>query len=154
MAAIGEGNFRADLCLQVSEQSGKGASSFTLALADGLPSAAGLVPEKTLAPERVRELDGVVLDQSGAFVTHAEVRVFERGLYPMNPVTKIWTDQEGRFSAPLNPGTYVILIRMMGFKPALRVIEISPEGREGQVERNTAHRFVLIRVTLMLKDSE
>ena len=36
-------------------------------------------------------------------------------------------------TVPLNANNYSIIIRRMGFRSAIRVIEISPDGREGEL---------------------
>ncbi|HEX4541524.1 MAG TPA: hypothetical protein VH114_00045 [Candidatus Acidoferrum sp.] len=137
IAAVGENYLRADLCLAVSVQPERKISSFTLTLVDGLQPAPALgnmqAEEKDAAPERLRRLDLVVLDLSGGAVPHPEIQVYKRGSYPRDAVMKGWTDQEGRFTAPLNPESYAITIRMKGFRSAIRVNEISPEGREGEL---------------------
>jgi Carboxypeptidase regulatory-like domain len=137
ITADGENYLRADLCLAVSKQTKNKISSFTLALVDMLPPAPALgnvlVAEKNAAPERLRQLDGVVLDQTDAVIAHAEIQVYKHGSYAQNPIAKVWSDQEGRFTVPLNPDNYIITVRMPGFRSAVRVVEISPDGREGQL---------------------
>ena len=131
VTAVDEGYLRAYLCLNVSGSSNAKMSKFTVTLwVDPLyaPPALGNAP-----PEPLRQLDLVVLDVSGAVVPHADIQVFERRSYPENLVLKGSADEEGRFARPLDPGTYAVLVRSPGFKVAVRLIEISPEGRVGQV---------------------
>jgi hypothetical protein len=136
VVAVGENYLRADVCLAVSKQSESKISSFTLALLDTLPPTPGIgnvqAAEKNAAPERLRQLDGVVLDPSGAAIPHAEIQVYKRGSYPQNPVAKVWSDQEGRFTVALNSDSYTIIVRVQGFGTGIRVVEISPDGGEGQ----------------------
>ena len=98
ITALGENYFRAHLCLAVSAQPKK-ISSFTLTLVDPLPPAPGLgsvrAAEKNSGPERLRQLDVVVLDQAGEAVPRAQVEVYKRGSYPRDAVAKAWTNQEG-----------------------------------------------------------
>jgi len=134
--ATDENYFRADLCLAVSKQVKNEVSLFTLNLASTLPPAPlsnVQAAAKDAAPERLRQLMGVVIDPAGAAVSHADIRVYKRGSYSEDPVAKAWTDLEGRFTIPLNPDTYVVLIRMPAFKAALRVIEISREGPDADL---------------------
>lgn len=137
ITAVGENYLRAELCLAVSARSKSDISSFTLALVDMLRPAPAVgnvqAAEKNAAPERFRQLDGVVLDPAGGVAPHTEIDVYKRGSYPQNPVVKIWSDQEGRFTAPLNPDSYTIIFRSQGFTTSIRVIEISPDGREDRV---------------------
>jgi hypothetical protein len=137
ITAVGENYFRADLCLAVSVQPERKISSFTLTLLDGLPPAPALgnvqAAEKNPALERLRQLKVEVLEPAGGVVPHAEIRVYKRGSYPQNLLARAWSDQNGRFTAPLNPDSYTIIIRMPGFRTAIRVIKVSPEGREGEL---------------------
>jgi len=137
VTAADENNFRGDLCLAVPRRSPRKISSFKvnlspygfdLSLNDRVKTA-----EKNLAPERFLQLDGTVLDQAGGVVPHAEIQVYKRGSYPHSPVAKIWTDGQGRFTVPLNPDHYTVVIQRTGFKTGYRIIEISPEGAEGQL---------------------
>ncbi len=134
VTAVGENYLRAELCLAVSAQSNSKMSSFTLALLDVLPALGNVqAAEQSAVPERLRQLDGLVLDPSGAAIPHAEIQVYKRGSYPKKPLAKGWTDQEGRFTVLLNPSSYTIIVRMQGFGTSIRVVEISPDGREGQL---------------------
>jgi len=131
VSAVGEHYLVASLCLGVTKSSNSKTSTFALTLrldAYAAPPALGSVP-----PEPLRQLDLDVQDPSGGVVPRAEVQVFERSSYPEKPVVKAWTDQEGRFVGALNPGTYAVVIRSIGFKPAVRLIEISPGGPVGQL---------------------
>jgi Carboxypeptidase regulatory-like domain len=137
VTATDENNFRGDLCLAVPRHSARKISSFNLNLS---PYGFGLSPndevktaEKNLAPERFLRLDGTVLDQAGAVISQAEIQVYKRGSYPHSPVAKVWTDGQGRFTVPLNPDHYTVVIQRTGFKTGYRIIEISPEGAEGQL---------------------
>jgi len=135
VTATGKNNFHGDLCLAAPRRSARKISSsnvnlspygFDLSLNDKVKSA-----EKNLALERFRQLDGTV--QAGAVIPHAEIQVYKCGSYPHNALTKVWTDQQGRFTVPLNPDRYTVVIQGLGFKTAYRIIESSPDGAEGQL---------------------
>ena len=137
VTATDKNNFRGDLCLAVPRRSGRKISSFNvnlspygfdLSLNDKVKTA-----EKNLAPERFRQLDRTVLDQAGAVIPHAEIQVYKRGSHPHNALTRVWTDQQGRFTVPLNPDRHTVVIQGLGFKTAYRIIEISPDDAEGQL---------------------
>jgi len=134
VTAADENNFRGDLCLAVPRLSARKMSSFKVNLSPYGFDLEVKTAEKNQAPERFLRLDGTVLDQAGAVIPHAEIQVYKRGSYPHSPVAKIWTDEQGRFTVPLNPDHYTVVIQRTGFKTGYRIIEISPEGAEGQLQ--------------------
>ena len=119
------------LCLAVSKDSNPEIRAFVLALADTLPPPPSII--SSAPPEVLRQLEMVVQDPSGGVIQHAEVRVYVRQSYPTNFLVKAWTGQDGRLAVPVDPGTYAITVRSPGFKAAVRVIEISPDGRVGPI---------------------
>jgi Carboxypeptidase regulatory-like domain len=123
--AIGEDHLGAYLCLAVSKDPSPEISAFVLTLADvDPPPPLGSGPADVL-----RKLEMVVQDPSGAAIPHSEIWVYARQLYPKNPLVKALTDQDGRVVVPVNPGTYAVTVRSPGFKAAVHVIEVSPNGR-------------------------
>jgi len=131
VTAVGDDHFVAYLCLAVSKDSNPEISAFVLTLADPLPPPP---PIGSALPDVLRKLEMVVQDPTGATIPHAEIWVYARQSYPKNPLVKAWTDQDGRVAVPVNPGTYAVLARSPGFKAAVHVIEVSPDGREGRVQ--------------------
>ena len=137
VTATDENNLRGDLCLAVPRRSAREIRSFNVNL---FPNALDLslddkvkTAEKNQAPEQLLQLDGTVMDQIGAVIPHAEIQVYKRGSYPHGPVAKVWTDQQGRFTVPLNPDHYTVVIQRAGFRTGYRIIEISRDGADSQV---------------------
>jgi hypothetical protein len=128
--ADGEDHLGAFLCLTVSQDSNPEISAFVLTLADTLGS---LPPIGDAPPDVLRQLEVVAQDVSGGIIPNADVRVFARQSYPKNPLVKTATDQYGRVAISLDPGIYAVAVRSQGFKPAVQVVEISPDGRAGQI---------------------
>ena len=124
-----------NLCLAVSKQTGARSNSFALTMFSSLPPLPNVQgSEKSVAPERLRQLDLIISDPSGAVIPHAEILVFKRDSYRRGqPVLKAWTDQEGRFKTTLDPGTYVVAIRTVGFKSAVHLVEVTSGGIETQI---------------------
>jgi hypothetical protein len=131
VTALGEDHFGAYLCLAVSKNSNPEISAFVLTLADTF---APLPPIGTAPPDLLRQLEMIVQDASGGFIPNAEVWVYARQSYPKNPLVKARTDQDGRVSISVDPGTYAVAIRSPGFRAAVHVIEVSPDGRLGPVK--------------------
>ena len=138
--ATSKNNLRADLCLEVSKQSPREISSFNMSLLPGAPPPPSMedlirAAEKTLPLERVRKLDGIVQDPSGAVIPNAIVDIYKRGSYPQGLLSKLRTNQEGRFAVSLNPGSYTAIVQMPGFRTDFVIIEISPENQVGEVRK-------------------
>jgi hypothetical protein len=130
VTAVGEDNSEAYLCLAVSKDTNPEISVFALTLAETLPP---LPLIGSAPPDVLRKLEMVVQDASGGVIAHAEVRVYSRQSYPKNPLVKAWTDQDGRLAVAVNPGTYAVTVGSPGFKPRVRIIEISSDGSAGPV---------------------
>ena len=79
------------------------------------------IPSQPAANNAV--LSGTVVDPSGASVTHAQVQV-ESTTLRRDTVT----DDSGRFSLPLPPGVYNVLITSEGFEPFTTTVKLTGDG--------------------------
>lgn len=68
-----------------------------------------------------------VVDESGARVPHAQIRVVP----PPDPAPKMETDDKGRLSLDLKPGGYGLFVQMLGFKKFATHVEVQA-GKEVQ----------------------
>src|SRR5215831_6117995 len=75
-------------------------------------------------------LEGLVKDPSASVIQGATVRILNNGT---NAVTRLTTDQAGRFFAPvLQPGAYLVTVEAAGFKKAERsnlTLEVNQAAR-------------------------
>jgi len=76
----------------------------------------------------IREILGVVLDQSGAVVPGASIDVIRRGGKANEPVAGLQSDPSGRFLIPVSDGDYFVLISSPGFASRALQITVSPSG--------------------------
>jgi hypothetical protein len=121
------------LCLNVSKTSDARLSQFSMLLSPVPP------PPPTLE-ERVQEVEkrpielrgqtlkGLVTDISGAGIPHAEIAVYPRGSVKTQNPTKLSADDDGGFSAQLDPGTYTAVFQSQGFSTRFVAVEIAPEA--------------------------
>jgi len=91
---------------------------------------AGLQYELTAArdkppSERIQDFAGVLLDESGADIPGARIRIWKRGSEDEGPTVEAVSDQEGRFSAHLAEGTYIAVFRERGFRDQLVIFDIA-----------------------------
>ena len=140
IAATGENNLSAGLCLEVSAQSTTEVSSFQLTLA-APPPRVNSFDEKVKRMEqrppalRFRTLAGIVLDPVGAVIPKAKIQIHKRGSYPGEPMKTLKTNELGRFSDSLKPGAYTVIVRVPGFRTEFQGIEISPDGKDDELRQ-------------------
>ena len=73
------------------------------------------------------------MDPIGAVVPKAEIQVYKRGSYPLQPAKTLKTDDGGRFSDNPDPGTYTVFIQMHGFRTEFLNVEISPSSKDDEL---------------------
>jgi hypothetical protein len=73
-------------------------------------------------------LNGTIVDPSGASVTNAQVHVESTTLR-----RDVTTDSTGRFSLPLPPGVYSVLITSEGFEAFTTTVKLNPNGGSASI---------------------
>ncbi len=73
-------------------------------------------------------LSGTVADPSGASVPHAQVHVESTTLR-----RDTFSDDSGRFSLPLPPGTYNVMIVAKGFEPFLTTVKLTSDAASASI---------------------
>jgi len=120
-------NLRSEMFLHVSDSANK-TSTFGMDLvAPVFPAKEWVLAASRKMPVSVRipTLKGIVQDQSGAAVAGAVVLVFPKEFGEKLATIELKTDENGKFSAPLGDGTYVVLVESQGFKIGAVIFEIA-----------------------------
>jgi hypothetical protein len=122
----------ADLCLVVSNAHDRKRSEFSLKLAPLPPPPPTLGEQLEQAAKsppqvRAREFEGIVTDVTGAHIPRAGVVVYVHRSEKKPNLIRLEADDEGRFSVPLNPGSYTAAFQSPGFKTRFVVFEVGPE---------------------------
>ena len=76
----------------------------------------------------IQVFQGVVVDPTGAVIAGATIRVFSEEDPGESHAVEIKTDERGRFSASLVPGTHTALVKMQGFRTQKVALEIAPRA--------------------------
>jgi len=84
--------------------------------------------------KRMTELNGVVQDRTGAVIPGAWVDVVAKGTQGKKHVASLRTDSEGRFSAKLTEGDYLIFVTAQGFVARAVPITIAANGSTDKLE--------------------
>ena len=132
IAATADETLGAKLCLAVSNARDRKRSDFSLSLAPQSPPpptfAEQLEQTAKSAPEiRTRVFEGIVTDVAGGHIPHTWIAVYAQHSNERSSIIRLVADQEGRFSAPLNPGLYTAAFQLPGFKTRLLGFEVAPE---------------------------
>ena len=91
-----------------------------------------VVVDKTLQAE-LRDLRGVVMDQSGAVIPKAIIDVYQNE-ESKRVLLHLTTDGAGRFDSELAPGKYLVIFKACGFDVQKVVVAVGTDGwREMQV---------------------
>jgi hypothetical protein len=122
----------ADLCLVVSKAHDRKRSEFSLKLTPLPPPPLTLAEQlenaaKSPPQVRARKFEGIVLDAGGGRIPRTAVVVYVHGPAKNPNLIKLEADEEGRFSAPLNPGSYTAAFQSNGFKTRFVGFEIGPD---------------------------
>ena len=123
-------NLRSEMFLHVSDSANK-TSTFGMDLVPPLfPAKESVLAASRKMPVSVRipTLKGIVQDQSGAAVVGALVQVFPKESGEKLATIELKTDENGKFSAPLGDGTYIVLVQSLGFKIGAVIFEIARNG--------------------------
>ena len=123
-------NLRSEMLLHVSDSANK-TSTFGMDLvAPQFPAKEPVLAASRKMPVSVRipTLKGIVQDQSGAAVAGAVVQVFPKESGEKLATIELRTDDNGKFSAPLGDGTYVLLVQSQGFIIGTAIFEVAGNG--------------------------
>jgi hypothetical protein len=136
IAAAASPKLGAVLCLVVSNDHDHKRSEFSLKLMPlppPPPTLAEQLEEAAKSPPQVRarEFEGIVTDVTGAHIPRAGVVVNVHRSEKKPNLIRLEADEEGRFSVPLNPGSYAVAFQSPGFKTRFVVFEIGPEESQG-----------------------
>jgi carboxypeptidase family protein len=131
LAAAAEPRLTASICLDVTATRDVAPTEFPLVLTPLPP------PEPTL-DELAKEHDkspieftgpafvGTVKDQSGAGITKVDITVYRRDAKAKPDPRKVQADDQGNFTAALEPGTYTIVVMAQAFRTRFVGVEIKP----------------------------
>lgn len=78
------------------------------------------LPAFSAQPATTATVAITVVDESGARVPHAQIRVVP----PPDPAPRMETDDRGRLSLDLKPGGYGLFVQMLGFKSFATRVEV------------------------------
>jgi hypothetical protein len=136
ITATADPKLGAVVCLAVSNAHVSKLSEFSLKLVPVPPPPPTLeeLLERSArsSPEvRARAFKGIVTDVTDSPILRAEVIVYAHHSKKRAVLTKSVADGEGRFSVPLNPGSYVAAFQSPGFKTRIISFEIGPEEPQG-----------------------
>lgn len=138
ITATADPKLGAVLCLVVSNAHDRKRREFSLKLVPlppPPPTLAELLGQAAKSPPqvRVREFEGIVTDVTGAHIPRAEVVVYVYRSEKKPNLIRLDADEEGRFSVPLNPGSYAAAFQSPGFKTRFVVFEVGPEESQESV---------------------
>ena len=131
-------SLRTALLLDISSHHGKRATALKM---DLRPVNASYVAPKFVAPQPLRfqqvaiedhleVFRGTILDQTGAVIPGASIRIFRQGTESAGLVQELKSGQSGEFETKLDPGTYVAQFSSPGFAAKLLGFEIGDLGSE------------------------
>jgi hypothetical protein len=120
------------LCLVVSKGDDRKRSEFTLKLVSLPPPPPTLAEQLELTSKspsqlRARRFEGTVTDLTGASIPHTSIVVYVSGSGKESNLIRLEADQDGRFSLPLNPGSYAVAFQSSGFRTRFVGFAIGPE---------------------------
>jgi len=132
IAATADPRLGADLCLVVSNGHGHERNEFSLKLVPLRPPPPTLEEQLAQAAKLpsqacAREFEGSVTEVTGASIPHAKtvVYVLRSGSEPS--LISLETDQEGRSSVPLSPGSYSAAFQSPGLRTRFVGFAIGPD---------------------------
>jgi hypothetical protein len=138
ITATADPKLGAIVCVVVSNAHDRKRSEFSLKLVPLPPAPPTLAEQLEQAAKsppqvRAREFDGIVTDVTGAHIPRAGIVVYVHRSEKKPDLIRLEADEEGRFSVPLNPGSYAAAFQSPGFKTRFVVFEIGPEESKESV---------------------
>jgi Carboxypeptidase regulatory-like domain len=127
---------RSGICLAIPSHRGKKKFSMVLVLAPPPPPTFDeklQAAERAHPAERVNQLAGVVTDALGAVIANAQVEIMPCGSRDFADARKTATDHAGRFTYPLEPGSYTVIFQAPGFETKILVFDVAPDARKSHV---------------------
>jgi hypothetical protein len=119
----------ADWYLEARNVSPTPATSFEMSLVPSLsPLETRLaIAKKPSVTQRIHELNGVLLDPSGAAIPGAEIEILRKGS-TVGSAGKVKADEAGHFNASLVEGTYVALMKAAAFRTEMVAFELTQKA--------------------------
>lgn len=127
---------RGDLYLDVSPAVSNNASHFTIDLeCCASPTFEEVVDsaEQQAVQGYLQRFEGIVSDPSGAPIPRVDIDVVIKGTHGKDHAARLHSDMNGRFSAPMKDGEYIVLFSAPGFSVRVMPISISQENGSGQL---------------------
>jgi hypothetical protein len=126
------------LCLVVSNTHDRKRSEFSLKLAPLPPPPPTLAEQleravKSSPQVRARAFEGVVTDVVGAPIPRAGLAVYVHRPGKKPNLIRLEADPMGRFSVPLNPGSYTAAFQSPGFQTRFVDFEVDPDESQDSV---------------------
>jgi hypothetical protein len=132
LVADAEPRLTASMCLDVTVAHDSSPTELPLVLASSRaePTLAELAKQHDQSPIELTgpAFVGAVKDQSGAGVTKAEITIYRRDAKTKSDPLKVQADDQGNFTAPLEPGMYTIVIMAQAFRTRFVGVEIKPDA--------------------------
>jgi carboxypeptidase family protein len=133
LTAEAEPKLTASMCLEVTATRETAPTEFPLVLAAVPLPGPNLDEQVTQYDKSPIELTGPALvgtvkDPSGAGIAKADIRVYGRDSKTKPDPLKVRADDQGNFTAPLEPGTYTIVLMSQGFRTRFVGVEIKRDA--------------------------
>jgi hypothetical protein len=133
VTADAEPRLNASMCLDVTAAHDSTATEFHLeltALPPPPPTLEELVKQHKKSPIELSSsaFVGTVTDQTAAGIMKAEITVFRRDAVAKSDHLKIQADEDGKFTAVLEPGTYTMVVMAQGFSTRFVGVEIKQDA--------------------------
>jgi len=131
----------ADLYLRISKHHSRKPSSFQMLLVPQPPPPPTFEEQLEAAKKEPLTLHtqifaGVVKDPAGAMIASVRIAIYKHDLGDNTQPLNFTTDEHGRFSIPLEPGTYTAAFYDAGFSIKFLNFEIAPQAAQQSVEVN------------------
>ncbi|HUJ82569.1 MAG TPA: carboxypeptidase-like regulatory domain-containing protein [Candidatus Acidoferrales bacterium] len=129
----------ADLYLRISARHSPKPSTFDMFLTPKLPPPPTLEEQLEAARKEpvtlhTQILTGVVKEPGGSGLPSARIAIYKHDLGEKAPPLSFTADEHGRFSVPLEPGTYTAAFYEAGFAIKFLNFEIAPQAGQQSVE--------------------
>jgi hypothetical protein len=92
------------------------------------------VAETSTNGATISQLRGIVRDPTGSPIPKATVDVLMRGTQGSTYAAKLHTDVNGRFSADMSEGRYILKISAQGFAESFRAVTVSRSGSSDELQ--------------------